>query len=596
MKSPILSCAIILTLSLGALNAVYADSATWNATPVDNDWSNPANWTPATVPNGPTDVATFAGSSITGLKFSAATTEVAEIVFNPGANRFKISADSKLAQTFVTLTISGAGITNNSGVTQNLVSGPTLDGQGGGIIEFLNAATAGDGTVLTALGSVTDGAFSGSEIHFYDTSTAGSATIVAEGARGRDDAGGGEVFFHDNATAANANLTVTNSLALGGGSGEVHFDGFSSASDAIFDVAGGEVHFAGDSDAATAQFVLPGGEVDFFGNSSAADASFVMDAGLVNFWDDTVTASNGLFIINGGSVQFFGGTAGNATLIANGGGIFFQGTIDGGEARIEVFGNGLLNIAWPTSEGVVTVGSIEGDGLIELGINQLITGANNLSTTFSGVIEEPGSLAKIGTGMLTLSGANTYTRGTVVNEGTLRVDNTSGSGTGSRDVEVNAGALAGNGIIAGSVTVGTGSGTGAFLAPGAGAKQTNRLTIRRALTIKADGSYSYRVKTKSTQADQVIANGVTIESGAQFSFTQLANKQLTAGTVFTAIDNISANPITGTFANLPDGSTFTSGRNTYQVSYEGGDGNDLTLTVVQEPAAFVIGIGIRRFV
>ena len=585
MKSPIVSCAMILTLALGALNAAYADSATWNATPVDNDWSNPANWTPETVPNGPTDVATFAGSSVTGLKFSAEMTEVAEIVFNPGANRFKISADSKLAQTNVFLTISGAGITNNSGVTQDLVSGPTLDGEGTGIIEFLNAATAGNGTAITALGSVTDGAFSGSEIHFYDTSTAGSATIVAEGARGRDDAGGGEVFFHDNATAANANVTVTNSLALGGGSGEVHFDGFSSASDAIFNVAGGEVVFAGDSEAATAQFVLPGGEVDFFGNSSAADASFVMDAGLVNFWDDTVTAGNSLFIINGGVVQFFGGTAGNATLIANTGtngghgSISFQGSNDGGEARIEVVGEGTLDIG-TTGLGFVSVGSIEGDGLITLGTNELITGANNLSTTFSGVIEEPGSLAKIGTGMLTLSGANTYTRGTVVNEGTLRVANTSGSGTGSRDVEVNAGALAGNGIIAGSVTVGTGSGTGAFLAPGAGAKQTNRLTIRRALTIKADGTYSYRVKTKTTQADQVIANGVTIESGAQFSFTQLANKQLTAGTVFTAIDNISANPITGTFANLLDGSTFTSGRNTYQADYEGGDGNDLTLTVV----------------
>ena len=78
----------------------------------------------------------------------------------------------------------------------------------------------------------------------------------------------------------------------------------------------------------------------------------------------------------------------------------------------------------------------------------------------------------------------------------------------------------------------------------------------------------------------MIANGVTIESGAQFNFTPVANKRLTAGTVFTAIRNTSANPISGTFANLPNGSTFTVGRNNYQVSYSGGDGNDLTLTVV----------------
>ena len=149
MKSPNLSRAFILTVMLGAVNAVYADSATWNLNPTSNDWNTAANWTPATVPNGPADVATFAGSSTKRLRFSAAMIEVAEMVFNPGANSFKITADSRLAQTWVTLTVSGPGITNNSGVTQNLVAGPTLIGVGG-TIEFLNAATAGDETVLSA--------------------------------------------------------------------------------------------------------------------------------------------------------------------------------------------------------------------------------------------------------------------------------------------------------------------------------------------------------------------------------------------------------------------------------------------------------------
>jgi hypothetical protein len=51
--------------------------------------------------------------------------------------------------------------------------------------------------------------------------------------------------------------------------------------------------------------------------------------------------------------------------------------------------------------------------------------------------------------------------------------------------------------------------------------------------------------------------------------------------IFTVISNTSVNPITGTLANLPDGLTFTAGRNNFQGSYSGGDGNDLTLTVVQ---------------
>jgi hypothetical protein len=50
--------------------------------------------------------------------------------------------------------------------------------------------------------------------------------------------------------------------------------------------------------------------------------------------------------------------------------------------------------------------------------------------------------------------------------------------------------------------------------------------------------------------------------------------------VFTVISNTSANPISGTFSNLPDGGTITSASGTtYKANYEGGDGNNLTLTV-----------------
>jgi fibronectin-binding autotransporter adhesin len=55
------------------------------------------------------------------------------------------------------------------------------------------------------------------------------------------------------------------------------------------------------------------------------------------------------------------------------------------------------------------------------------------------------------------------------------------------------------------------------------------------------------------------------------------------GTVFTVLDNTAGTPIAGTFVNLAQGSTFTANGNTFQASYEGGDGNDLTLTVVPQP-------------
>lgn len=214
-----------------------------------------------------------------------------------------------------------------------------------------------------------------------------------------------------------------------------------------------------------------------------------------------------------------------------------------------------------------------------LGANDLTIG-DNLSTTFSGTIQDTGSLEKVGNGTLSLSSANTYTGGTTITAGTLLVKNTTGSATGTGATQVTGGTLGGKGIIAGAVTVGTGSSTGGSLQPGKGASTAITLTLQSSLTFKSDGTYVWKLNSKKSKADQVIANGVTIQAGAQFDLNTVGNKKLTTGKVFTAISNTDATPISGTFANLADGSTVTVGVNKLQVSYSGGDGNDLTLTTV----------------
>ncbi len=245
--------------------------------------------------------------------------------------------------------------------------------------------------------------------------------------------------------------------------------------------------------------------------------------------------------------------------------------------------DGHLNIVSHYAPGV-TIGSIEGSGTVFLGANNLTVGSNNLNTKFSGVIsgDSGGALTKVGTGKLVLSHRNTYTGGTTIKRGKLMVNNIGGSGTGSGPVQVDGGWLGGKGIIAGAVTVGTGSGSGAVLAPGYvhGLGSPGALTIQSALTFSVDATYNVDVNSSNATADEVVANGVTINSGAQFSFADLGSGTLTPGTVFTVINNTAATPIAGTFSNLPDGSIFTSNGNTYQVSYQGGDGNDLTLTVI----------------
>ena len=344
-----------------------------------------------------------------------------------------------------------------------------------------------------------------------------------------------------------------------------------------------------------------GGDTEFFDSSSAGNAVLTTDGGSSNggigsgggvFFYDGSTADHCTIIANGGNGRnAYGGgvlfqgtsTAGNATLIANGGinggkGASIGLKTDGGLARIEVFGNGLLDTGGLLP--AVAVGSIEGDGIVDPGTgNTLIVGTNDLTTTFAGTIRK-GALNKTGQGTLILSNGNSgYKGGTTVSAGALQVSNSSGSATGIGPVGVSAGTLQGGGIITGPLSVGTGDGTAAFLAPGQGANTPVTLTVLNFLTFESDGVYTCKLSTQKAKADQVIANGVMIENGAQCNIVALGKKRLASGFAFTILSNTSATPISGTFANLPDGSTLTAGRNTLSVSYTGGDGNDLTLTV-----------------
>lgn len=494
-----------LLLLLAVRNTAFADSATWNLN-ADGNWYNPTNWSPATVPNGPADTATFGVSNVTGVgQYDGG--EVNGIVFKPGASAFTITVEG-FASYPILLTISGVGITNNSEITQSFVIGFPAENVSidSAMIQFTNNATAGNLTAFTNIGGETNYGPENGVTAFYDTSSAGTGTFTNNGSDYFSYIGGITVFY-DSATADRATL-IADGCTISG-------------------AAGGTTTF-----------------------------------------QNTSTAGNATLIANGGSGGGLGGI------------ILFEDDSTGGTARVKVFGNGSLDVSAHNHSPGVTVGSIEGDGVVFLGANNLTVGSNNLSTIFSGLIQDGGSLSKIGTGTLTLTGANTYTGRTTINRGRLWVNNMNGSGTGNGTVRVSAGTLGGQGTIAGEVIVGNGGGASAVLAPGKRAGKPGRpLTIQGALTFYSDATYKFGLNTKSGIADKVVANGVII-SGAEFSFVSCGNRTLPPGTVFTVIDNTAPTPIAGTFRNLHDGSVFISNGNTYQASYEGGDGNDLTLTVV----------------
>ncbi len=136
----------------------------------------------------------------------------------------------------------------------------------------------------------------------------------------------------------------------------------------------------------------------------------------------------------------------------------------------------------------------------------LTVGGNNLSTTFSGKIENGAdtvNLAKIGTGTLTLSGANNYSGTTTVRGGTLQV------GAGGAAGTLGVGAVTNNATVtfdrSDAVTVANAiGGSGALIKSG-----TNTLTLT--------GLHTYTGPTTINDGTLVIENNAPTSSSSSFN-------------------------------------------------------------------------------
>jgi fibronectin-binding autotransporter adhesin len=192
------------------------------------------------------------------------------------------------------------------------------------------------------------------------------------------------------------------------------------------------------------------------------------------------------------------------------------------------------------------------------------------------------ALTKDGVGTWTLSASNTYSGTTAVNGGTLLVNNTLGSGTGSGDVFVNntLTTLGGTGTIGGAVTVTA----GANLAPGNGGHTTAIFTVG-ALTLLPASNFRIDINgtTAGTGYDQLRVSGLGGPGGAVITLSNLlvhVGTTLSVGQTFTIMEHTGG--FQGVFAQ---GSTVTGDNGTvFSINYAGGPlGNDIVLTVVAAP-------------
>lgn len=214
-----------------------------------------------------------------------------------------------------------------------------------------------------------------------------------------------------------------------------------------------------------------------------------------------------------------------------------------------------------------TIGSLEGNGSVNLLFATLTTGGNNNSTTFSGSMGGIGGapFIKNGSGTFTLTGTNSLLGTASVNSGALVVN-------GEMTCHV---ALATGTTLTGSGKVGNVTGTSAHLQPGG---TPGKLTTGNLQLNSSAGVSTFEIfgTTPGAAHDQIAVTGTVTLNNPTLALTVGTAGGLSNQIVLIANDG--ADAVTGTFNGLPEGATVNAGLVSYKISYVGGTGNDVVLT------------------
>ncbi|MGA2620279.1 MAG: autotransporter-associated beta strand repeat-containing protein, partial [Thermoguttaceae bacterium] len=195
--------------------------------------------------------------------------------------------------------------------------------------------------------------------------------------------------------------------------------------------------------------------------------------------------------------------------------------------------------------GTFTLGGLSGSSGLTLSDTgsaavTLRVGNNGTSTTYSGALSGLGGLTKIGSGLLALTGANTYHAATTVSQGTLALG--PGGSLTNTSVTVGNGA-SGNGLLQvnGSYTIGSGnltlSGGGSTTGQGAltfnpAETGTSTLTLGGAMTVGSAGYPALlNFNLGNSSVDSIAASSLTVNAGGGIiGLNQLSGMSIVPGT------------------------------------------------------------------